>query len=55
MATKKKESVPDEFRKSAHRIWLAGLGALSAAEEEGSKLFHMLVDRGTEYEAKGKS
>lgn len=55
MATKKKPSVPDEFRKSAHRIWLAGLGALSAAEEEGSKLFGMLVERGERYEAKGRS
>ncbi len=55
MARQKKDSVQDDIRNSAHRIWLAGLGALSAAEEEGSKLFGMLVERGERYEAKGKS
>jgi len=31
------------LRKSAHDVWLAGLGALSLAEEEGGKLFKALV------------
>jgi poly(hydroxyalkanoate) granule-associated protein len=44
----------DELKESAHKIWLAGLGALSAAEEEGTKLFNRLVDRGKDFEAKGK-
>lgn len=34
------------IRKSAHEIWLAGLGALTLAEEEGGKLFKTLVKRG---------
>jgi poly(hydroxyalkanoate) granule-associated protein len=44
----------DELKDSVHRIWLAGLGALAAAEEEGSKLFSKLVDRGRDVESKGK-
>jgi poly(hydroxyalkanoate) granule-associated protein len=48
------KNVQDEIKDSVHRIWLAGLGALAAAEEEGSKLFSRLVDRGRDVEAKGK-
>jgi len=44
----------DDIKESVHRIWLAGLGALAAAEEEGSKLFSRLVDRGRDVETKGK-
>jgi poly(hydroxyalkanoate) granule-associated protein len=40
------------LRKSAHDIWLAGLGALTLAEEEGGKLFRTLVKRGAALEAK---
>jgi poly(hydroxyalkanoate) granule-associated protein len=48
------KNTQDELKDSVHRIWLAGLGALSAAEEEGSKLFSKLVDRGRDVESKGK-
>ncbi len=37
---------------SANKIWLAGLGALAVAEEEGGKLFTNLVKRGRQYESK---
>ncbi len=43
------------IRKSAHEIWLAGLGALALAEEEGGKLFHALVKRGAGTEAAGRA
>jgi poly(hydroxyalkanoate) granule-associated protein len=46
--------VQDELKESVHRIWLAGLGAVAAAEEEGTKLFSRLVERGKDVEAKGK-
>jgi len=49
-----KNNVQEEIKDSVHRIWLAGLGALAAAEEEGSKLFSRLVDRGRDVESKGK-
>ena len=43
-----------ELKDSVNKVWLAGLGALSTAEEEGSKLFKNLVERGEGYEAKNK-
>jgi len=50
MAKKKKGSGPD-VAASAHTIWLAGLGALAAAEREGTKVFKNLVQLGEEYNA----
>lgn len=43
-----------EVQETAQRIWLAGLGALAVAEQEGSKLFKSLVAKGEEVETKGK-
>lgn len=59
MTTDKKKSaafqgMPEEVRESANKIWLAGLGALSVAEEEGSKLFKNLVEKGKSWEGKGR-
>ena len=48
------KKIQDDLKDSAHRIWLAGLGALAAAEEEGTKLFSRLVERGREVESRGK-
>lgn len=48
------KNLQDELKESAHRIWLAGLGALAAAGEEGTKMFDRLVDRGREYETRGR-
>jgi poly(hydroxyalkanoate) granule-associated protein len=48
------KNVQEELKDSVHRIWLAGLGALSAAEEEGGKIFSRLVERGRDVESKGK-
>ena len=50
-----KEKIQDlqgEMRESAHKIWLAGLGALSVAGEEGQKLFKNLVEKGQEFETR---
>lgn len=41
-----------DFRKYTKQIWLAGLGAFSRAEEEGSKMFDALVQVGEELESK---
>jgi polyhydroxyalkanoate synthesis regulator phasin len=54
MANKNTSNMPQELRESAHKIWLAGLGALSTAEKEGEKLFKKLVERGEELESRGK-
>ncbi len=51
--TKKKNAFEDMQKELADRgrdVWLAGLGALATVEEEGSKLFARLVERGKEYE-----
>jgi len=41
-------------RETAQNIWLAGLGALSLAEDEGQKAFHALVKRGTSLDTKNR-
>lgn len=48
------KKLQDDLKESAHKIWLAGLGALAAAEQEGSKMFNRLVDRGRDVESRGK-
>lgn len=52
---KKKNNVPKEIKESAHKIWLAGLGALALAGEEGKAMFQALVERGEDFEARGKT
>jgi poly(hydroxyalkanoate) granule-associated protein len=48
MATKKKAS-SGPLRESAEKVWLAGLGAVAAAEEEGERIFKTLVGKGEKY------
>ncbi len=47
------EKTINEIKTSAHKIWLAGLGAVAMAEEGGEKLFKSLVDRGEDLEKSG--
>lgn len=55
MTTKTREKkFQEDVRESAHRIWLAGLGALSMAGESGNRLFQQLVETGKSFEARGK-
>ncbi len=49
------DSIQDELTKRGRDVWLAGLGALATVEEEGSKLFGRLVDRGKEFEHERRS
>lgn len=55
MVTKKKTTTQLDIRESAHKVWLAALGAVSVAEDESSKFFTSLVDKGSEIEARGKA
>ena len=48
-AIEKKVPAP-MLKESANQIWLAGLGALSLAEDEGGKFFKALVKRGKVFE-----
>ncbi len=51
---KKYKEVQADMTESAYRIWLAGLGAVAYAQENGTKLFNDLVKRGREMEARAK-
>lgn len=44
------EDLQDELSKRGRDVWLAGLGALATVEEEGTKLFSRLVERGKDFE-----
>jgi hypothetical protein len=37
-----------KLKETSHRVWLAGLGALAVAEQEGNDLFQQLVKKGRE-------
>ena len=54
MAKKQQKKMYDDVLDSAHKIWLAGLGALAKAEEEGTKAFNSLVEAGEKFETRGK-
>jgi poly(hydroxyalkanoate) granule-associated protein len=42
----------EQLKASAQEIWLAGLGALAKAQEEGGKMFDALVKQGAELQHK---
>lgn len=46
----KKKPPKGELRESAEKVWLAGLGAVATAEEEGGKAFKALVKKGQRYQ-----
>jgi len=48
MVARKKPITPPGLKGAAYEIWLAGLGAVNLAGEEGGKLFKQLVARGRE-------
>ena len=45
------ESLQTELTQRGREVWLAGLGALATVEEEGSKLYNQLVNRGKKFES----
>lgn len=62
MPDKDVRSVPVDVLEAAQRIWLAGLGAMALAQEEGTKLvggtarlFSVLIEKGREMEWGGPS
>lgn len=50
----KAKDLQEDVKESATKIWLAGLGALTVAGEEGNKLFKTLVERGEKFESGSK-
>jgi poly(hydroxyalkanoate) granule-associated protein len=53
-AKKKSKELQQDIVDSAHKIWLAGLGAVAMAEQEGGKFFSNLVEKGGKVEKKSK-
>lgn len=65
MAEKKTQKSQNEIRESMHKVWLAGLGAIATAEEEGKELlgklevesrelFGKLVEKGEAFESRNR-
>ena len=54
MAKKKTKKIPNDIMDSAHKVWLAGLGAVAMAEDEGAKFFGDLVNKGEKLESRSK-
>jgi poly(hydroxyalkanoate) granule-associated protein len=52
--THDRKTLGDSALDSARQAWLAGLGAVSVAQEEASDLFEHLVERGRKLEARGR-
>ena len=44
------DDIQKELSDRGRDVWLAGLGALATVEEEGSKLYQRLIERGKTYE-----
>jgi poly(hydroxyalkanoate) granule-associated protein len=57
MAAKKKAKkvIQDDIMDSAHKVWLAGLGAVAMAEQEGGKVFSNLIEKGKKIETRSKA
>ena len=54
VAKKKVKELQNDIMDSAHKVWLAGLGAVAMAEDEGTKFFSDLVDKGKNLEKKSR-
>ena len=55
MARTTRNSTSLTVKDNAQHIWLAGLGALATASEEGSKVFDELVVKGAKLEKTGRA
>jgi len=53
-AAEKVQDRAERIQESAQNVWLAGLGALTTAEDEGGKLFRSLVKKGEALDSKNK-
>lgn len=54
MSNSATSNLQQDLRESARKIWLAGLGALATAEDQGTKVFQNLVEKGEEFEARSE-
>lgn len=54
MVAKKKTGLVPQAKESARNVWLAGVGAMSMAEDEGGRFFEDLVKKGAAYETRNR-
>lgn len=54
MAGKRKVGLVPQAKESARNVWLAGVGAMAMAEDEGGKFFEDLVKKGAAYETRNR-
>ncbi|PUE06353.1 hypothetical protein B9Z51_16180 [Limnohabitans sp. T6-5] len=54
-STAQSANAPDMSGQSAHNIWLAGLGAMAKAQEQGSKAIEALVNDGLALQRKSQA
>ncbi len=54
VAKKQVKVLQNDIMDSAHKVWLAGLGAVAMAEGEGAKFFSDLVEKGKNIEHRGR-
>ncbi len=52
MSKQERKSAAKTISESARQIWLAGLGAFSKAQAEGSRVFEQLIQEGSELDEK---
>ncbi len=52
--TQAEDKVSNPILDSAHQFWLASLGAVTRFQEEGTKLFDTLVEKGEEVDARAR-
>lgn len=55
MARTNRSNTALTVKDNAQHIWLAGLGALATAGEEGNRVFEELVEKGTRLEQTGRA
>ena len=54
-SSNKRSALASSVKESAQQIWLAGMGAFSKAQEEGTKVFEALVKEGMSLQKKTQS
>jgi poly(hydroxyalkanoate) granule-associated protein len=54
MAGKRKVGLVPQAKESARNVWLAGVGAMAMAEDEGGRFFEDLVKKGAAYETRNR-
>lgn len=52
--TRRNGGLVPQAKESARNVWLAGVGAMAMAEDEGGRFFEQLVKKGAAYETRNR-